>query len=141
MAMNDYGDNEAVRSRGQDLVSTTGSTSINILYFADFLHKSTTGSTSINSCVFFLYVPSFCHNFLSHTFDSKMHHSAMDSQVLSLQCGKATALFVCSKHLDISHSGHFSFVCILMIIRAKKIFFLVIFPGEARLLFLVYMFL
>ena len=46
-------------------------------------------------------IPSFCHN-SSYTSDPKMHHSAMDSWVLSLQqCGKATAVFVRSKHHDI----------------------------------------
>ena len=66
---------------------------------ADSLHKSSTGSTS--TCVFFLRdIPSFYHN-SSHTSDPKMHHPAMDSLVLSLQCGKATAVFVPSKDCDI----------------------------------------
>ena len=86
MALKDYSDNEAVRSRGQDLVSTPFSLFFfspvlhrpqKKCHFADFLHKSTTGSTS--TCVFFLYdIPSLCHNF-SYTFDPKMHHPAMDS--------------------------------------------------------------
>ena len=37
----------------------------------------------------------------SHTADPKMHHPATDSSVLSLQCGKATAVFVLSKDCDI----------------------------------------
>ena len=71
-------------------------------HFADFLHKCTTGSTS--SCVFFLYN--------SMTF----RRSATTSSTLvipkcttrrctlrcsKIQCGKATALFVRSKHRDI----------------------------------------
>ena len=32
----------------------------------------------------------------THTADPKMHHPATDSSVLSLQCGKATAVFVLS---------------------------------------------
>ena len=66
---------------------------------ADSLHKSSTGSTS--TCVFFLRdIPSFYHN-SSHTSDPKMHHPAMDSLVLSPQCGKVTAVFVPSKDCDI----------------------------------------
>ena len=49
---------------------------------------------------FLLYdIPSLCHNF-SHTVDPKMHHPVMDSWVLSLQCDKATAVFVPSKDCD-----------------------------------------
>ena len=47
------------------------------------------------SCIYD--VPSFCHD-SSHTSDPKMHHPVMDSLVLSLQCGKATAVFVSSRH-------------------------------------------
>ena len=43
-------------------------------------------------------VPSFCHN-SSHTSDPRMHHPAMDSLVLALECGKATAVFVPSSGL------------------------------------------
>ena len=68
-------------------------------HFTDFLHKSTTGSTS--TCVFFLSdIPSLRNNF-SYTPDPKIHHPAMDSYVLQLQCGNATAAFVRSKHRDI----------------------------------------
>ena len=64
-------------------------------YFAQIYDWST------STCVFFLYdIPSFCHN-SSHISDPKMHHPAMDSLVLSLQCGKATAVFVSSKDCDI----------------------------------------
>ena len=46
-----------------------------------------------STCVFFLNdIPSFCHN-SSHTSDSKMNHPAMDSLVLSLQCGSAAVVF------------------------------------------------
>ena len=50
------------------------------------------------SCIYD--VPSFCHD-SSHTSDPKMHHPVMDSLVLSLQCGKATAFFVTSIDCDI----------------------------------------
>ena len=71
----------------------------NKCYFAVVLHKSTTESTS--TCVYCLYdIPSLFNN-SSHTSDPKMHHPAMDPLVLSLQRGKAIAVFVPSKNCDI----------------------------------------
>ena len=69
------------------------------IFFADSSNNPPTGSTS--TCVFFLYdIPSFCHN-CSHTADPDMHHPAMDSKVVTTQCGKVTTVFVPSKDCDI----------------------------------------
>ena len=65
---------------------------------ADSVHKSTTGSTSTS--VFLMYdVPYFRLN-PSLTSNPKVHHPAIESLVLSLQRGKAAAVFVSSRHRD-----------------------------------------
>ena len=65
---------------------------------ADSADESTTGSTSTS--FFFTYdVPQFRRN-SSLTSERKVHHPAIDSSVLSLQCGKAVAVFVSSRHRD-----------------------------------------
>ena len=88
---------------------------------ADSLHKSTTGSTS--TCVFFLHdIPLFCHN-SSHTSEPKTHHPATDSLVVSLQYGKATAVFVPSKDCDmvaeVSECGSRGLDLILPVLQLK----------------------
>ena len=66
----------------------------------DSSDKCTTASTSTS--VFFTYdVSCFRHN-SSLTSNLKVHHPAIDSLVLSLQCGKATAVFVSSSTATLS---------------------------------------
>ena len=73
------------------------------IWKADFPDKSTTGSTSTS--VFFTYdVPYFRHN-SGVTSNRKVHHPAIESLVLSLQCGKATAVFVSSRDRDFVAEG------------------------------------
>ena len=68
---------------------------------ADSWNKPTTGSTS-TSVLFLDDIPSLCHNF-SHTFDPKMHHPAMDAQVLSLQCGISCPLRTAALSLKLEY--------------------------------------
>ena len=68
-------------------------------YFADFFARIY-DCKHLYLCIFLYDIPSFCHH-SGHTSDPKMHHPAMDSQVLQLQCDKATAVFVPSKDCDI----------------------------------------
>ena len=63
-----------------------------------------------------------CHNF-SVTPNPKVHHPAIDSLVLSLQCGKAAAVFVSSRHRDfVAEVGKCSS-------RSLDLLFLVLWPS------------
>ena len=64
----------------------------------DSADKPTTGSTTISVCVSD-HVSYFRH-YSSLTSNPKVHHPAIDSLVLSLRCGNATAIFVSSRHRD-----------------------------------------
>ena len=67
-------------------------------YEKPFPDKSTIESTSTS--FFFTYDdPYFRHN-SGVTSNRKVHHPAIESLVLSLQCGKATAVFVSSRDRD-----------------------------------------
>ena len=87
----------------------------------DSADKSTTGSTSTSA--FLIYdVPKFRHN-SSLTSNPKVHYPAIDSLVLSLQCGKATAAFVSSRDRDfVAQVGKCAS-------RSLDLFFLVLWPG------------